>query len=287
MPLVSDQAAMPPVPEEVPGRVRRRDRMPLAVSSLGLWGVMVLGCLGYIAWANTLPPPEPDPRPAPRPNGFDACMAAAQKLAPIPVVGSEEQWLKAHVRAVRQETPSERAALDELRSAARAELRFPNNGDGRDPAFGPLTNALRRLIAASRVALEEGDRSLAVERALTGLELGSRLGRAGLLYYGLVSPAAARVIIDRLEPCLGGLSAAEARAAGRRVDAVLARLPTQAEVSRGHRRFALARFARDLRYGGANLLPARAVPGVLDRPLLRRLFWRLYPKPAAYRAADK
>lgn len=278
---------MPVVSDELPGRARRRGWMPLGISSVALSGVVLLGCLGYLRWANTLPPPEPDPRPMPSPNGFDAGMAAARKLTPIPIAGREEQWLAAHVQAVRQAAGSDSAALDELRAAARAEVRFPNDGDGRDPAFAPLNNALRRLIASSKVALEDGDRSLAVERALTGLEYGSRLGRAGLLYYGLVSPAAARVILDRLEPCVDGLSAAEARAAGRRVDAVLARLPAHADVARGQRRFALARFARELENGGPQMLPQRGVPKGLDHPSLRPLLWQLYPKPAAYRAADR
>ena len=95
------------------------------------------------------------------------------------------------------------------------------------------------------------------------------------------------MILDRLEPCVDGLSAAEARAAGRRVDAVLARLPAHAEVAGGQRRFALARFARELESGGAQMLPHGAVPKGLDPPFVRRLLWRLYPKPSAYRAADR
>src|SRR5690349_20127233 len=121
---------MPMLSEEIPAGGRRRGWVTLGLSGLTTGGAIALAGMGYIQWANTLPAREPDPRPPLLVNGFTPGMAVAGKLKQIPIFCSETQWLVDHAKLLREASPAELAALDELRAVARLELRIPKDGDG-------------------------------------------------------------------------------------------------------------------------------------------------------------
>src|SRR5688500_142680 len=96
------------------GKERTGGARAVGLGCAGLLAAAFVLCLGYLWWANALPPPEADNRVLPSPNGFDACAEGAAKLQPLPAT-SPVYSADAEPGKLRPLLRRDRAALDELR----------------------------------------------------------------------------------------------------------------------------------------------------------------------------
>jgi hypothetical protein len=260
-------------PEPRPGSARRWLAFGCGGSALLVFALFA----GYVWWANTPPPPEPTPAIAlPSPNGFDACVAATGKLPSVSSTSPLGQPMTADPAALRAALKPARPALNELRQALRLPYLTPpvTSPAAMFPYLAQFRQAARCFSAESRVAQSEGQRGDAIQRALDAVDFGGHAGRGGTLIHHLVGLALVAIGTAQAELCVEKLSAPEARAAGRRLDRVIAQFPTAADALRGERQFGLSALRGMFggRIDGAQI-GIRAGGG----PLVS-----LYPKPWAY-----
>lgn len=261
--------------------------------AMGCAAVVVLAgvCVtGYHYWANHLPPPEPEIVSLPSPNGFDACSAAAMLLPGANRNSALGNPNTASPAALKAALAPNRAALDNLRQAMRLPYLTPPI---RDPAtmfpyLASYREACREFAAESRVALADGHPDEAIQRALDAVELGTLAERGGVMIHGLVGVACIAIGQRQAEQCVGTLSAAGAHAAGKRLDAILAKSSTCAEVLEQERRQSLS-FLRHLLSGRASAKDLLGPDSGLPAPFngaLGGVAYSFYPKPWTYKALD-
>lgn len=253
-----------------------------AVGCGGAFAALLVVALGYVGWANYLPPPpEPDNIALPNPNGFDAVNAANIQIAAgySPALA---QPLKAKIGPLRKALRPVRPGLKVLRAALRLEYRVPRRSGNEAPAsFVMLGPAAQALAAESRVARTDGDIGTALDRALDVVELGAIADRGagisncrdGLELCGFGCLAAA--------PCLSGLDEKTARAAEQRTEKILARAAPYAEMVEEERRYVLAVY-RSLACS-RRIAESDGAESVWQRWLAYR--W-LYPKSRTYLLLD-
>jgi hypothetical protein len=267
---------------------RRSPLRGFAFGCLGVGTVLFLGLLGYLGWANLLPPPEPDNRVYPNPNGYDAVQAALLKLASEDPGPEVADWRYAHLARLRAAVLRDETALEELRKALRHEYLSPPFALH---TVRSVTSAQwgtgRRLAARSRVALADGQPGAAIGYALDAIQLGSKTMRGGVATQRLTAHGVTSIAVAAAEPCVSQLDASEARAAGGRLEGILRDIPPFSEMVREEARFALGS-ARDILTGrGGSLVPEG--PGVAPAAwasLKDGTVRFLYPKSWAYRNLD-
>jgi hypothetical protein len=248
--------------------------------------VCMVAAFGYLGWANTLPPLEPDQRVLPSPNGFDACAAAVANLPAQPSTGTP--W-DSDLAALRKDMIRARPGL----AALSAAVRLPYLSPPRDPnsvgSFAKYREATRQLSAAARLELADGRPGAAMERALDAIELGAKLGRGGPLFDSLVGSACISIGQSAAERCVSQLSVDESRAAGKRLDNIMAQLPEAAEVMEQERRHSLT-WARSVLAGRSPIAISPANLGDpttwIDRAKERTLLV-VYPKSWGYSQVDR
>lgn len=240
----------------------------------------------YLAWANVLPAPERDARVFPSPNGYDACVLAVAKLPAAPSTGAP--W-DSDLHALRSDVAQARPGL----AALSAAVRLPYLSPVRDPSsvgpFAQYREASRQLAGQARVELADGRPGRALERSLDVIELGAKMGRGGPVIDSLVGAACVAIGQNAAERCVSRLSAAEARAAGRRLDGILAQLPAPADVLDEERRHSLG-WVRNTLSGRAPIASspvnfgnsATWIDHVKERALLL-----VYPKSWGYYQVDR
>jgi hypothetical protein len=207
--------------------------------ALAMVGVPLL----YLAWA-LQPPPRlpPAPRSLPSPNGFDALQVCLHggDLAIAPPVPEDVGRLSAV--ELRSAVAHSKAGLENLRRAIRLEYVRPPVDDLRSPTFpySELRRAAGALTAESLRMLLEGRAAAAADSALDLIEMGRNVAAGGgtLVEY-LTALRCESFGGAALEPCVGRLSRAEADAAGRRLDVILARPTPVAEAFRAEKRLVL------------------------------------------------
>jgi hypothetical protein len=174
-----------------------------------------------------------------------------------------------------------------------AAVRLPYLAPPRNPndvtGFARYREASRQLSALVRLELIEGHPGSAVQRALDAVELGAKMGRGGSLIDSLVGIACAAIGQSAAERCIPRLSAAEAHAAGQRLDGILTQLPEPAEVMREERRQALI-WTRSVFAGRS---PIATSPASIGDPtnwiddLWARGLLVVYPKSWGYAQVDR
>src|SRR5688572_14808121 len=104
---MSTEPAVSRSPAEGPrsNRLRR-----LTFSCAGCLTLPAMCLIGYLVWANRLPPPEPENVVLPNPNGFDACVAAADRLIPAPEKHPVSDASRADLSLIRPFLRRDRAA---------------------------------------------------------------------------------------------------------------------------------------------------------------------------------
>ncbi|HTE20994.1 MAG TPA: hypothetical protein VK689_21725 [Armatimonadota bacterium] len=276
------------------GPTRRLTPLSVRYSTLAACACALLTLLpqmlsvAFFWWVNRpLPPPPIDRRVLPRPNGFDACVAAVRRLKPTPKDSPILRW-NAPPADVRRALLPDRAALHAVRQAMRLEYVTPPMRDYRDqfPYLEHYWDAGRRFVAESRLALAEGKPGTAIERALDAVELGSQTGRGGGVYHNLTASALAIMGVGQAGWVVDSLSAAEARAAGRRLDRITRRFPLAADAAREERRAALATargvFNGEIEFNEMTGTEEPATEGFFPAEL-----WAFYPRAQAYVAVDR
>jgi hypothetical protein len=269
------------------GRSRRiRGRNTLLAGCGATVMVFLLAGFAYLAWANVLPPPERDHRILPSPNGYDVCAAALANLQAAPSTGNP--W-DSDLQTLRADIAQARPSL----AALSAAVRLPYLSPARDPnsswQFAQYREASRQLVGQARVELADGRPGLAMEWTLDAIELGAKMGRGGPLIDSLVGIACASIGQNGSERCVSQLAQAEAHAAGRRLDGILAQLPAATEVIDEERRYSLAS-ARDTFAGRVPIASSPAQLGApvtwLDR-IKERVLLLVYPKSWGYQQVDR
>jgi hypothetical protein len=262
-------------------RTQKRRANPWLIGCGSLGALLAASFAAYLVWANRLPPPEPDSRVLPYPNGFDACVGAAMKLAKTPSTGPMANPERATPAELRPLLARDRAALDEVREGLRLPYVTPAlpNIAVESPYLEKFREAARRFSVESRVALAEGRPAEAVQRALDALDLGAHVGRGAPIIHNLAGGSCAAIGIAAAERCIPTLTAPEARAAGRRLDAIEGAWPSAADMFREERRLQL----RSLRatFGG------RPIDNEDGSARDRASVLTLYPKRWAYDSADR
>lgn len=277
---------MPPTHFE--GRVARRirGRNTLLGGCATSLVVVLLTLFAYFAWANVLPPLEADHRVYPNPNGYEACAAAVSGLPGLPSTGAP--WTSAPA-ALRRDLEPVQPRLAALSAAVRLPYLAPPRNSDNFSGLARYREACRQLSAQARLELVDGHPGAAIQRALDAVELGAKMGRGGSLIDSLVGIACAAIGQNAAERCISRLSATEARAAGQRLDGILAQLPEPVEVMREERRQSLW-WARSVFAGRTPIVTS---PASLGDPtnwvddLWARGLLLVYPKSWGYAQVDR
>lgn len=256
---------------------REAERKSLGLSCTGAAGVALFCVGGYFYWANYLPPPEAEPM-LPSPNGYDACLAAVTQLPATTTASPLLHLQTATPGDLRATLAPQKATLDALRRGLRLPYRVPpaqaaSGSTATIAVLGSYRDAARAFAGESRVAELGGRYGEAVQRALDAVELGSRVGRGGGANEVLLSLTCGAIGRQQAERGIRGLSAADARAAGRRLDTVLLQYPTLLEVLEETRRHDL-RMLRDAFSGRFAAGGGTVTPKTLS----------LYPRAWSFRA---
>jgi hypothetical protein len=272
-------------------RSRRHSARPLAFGCLGLFGVLLLGVLGYLGWANQLPPPEPDTRVMPSPNGYDACLAALMRAQQATGLRPPPDPDSLDVPAIRAAVTSYKPALDGVRTAMRLPYEMPpvDRANRPTPELLAFRNASRAFGLESRLAHEEGRSAEAIQRALDAIDLGARMGRGGTFLHSLVGLSCTAIGARPAEDLVKKLSAEEAHAAGVRLDGILREFPSSVSVMEGERRISLLS-TREILTGQSPLATsAVAFGGTASQVDLwkERALLFFYPKRWAYQRTDR
>lgn len=266
----------------------RHARVVPVLSSLTVLCVLAIP-VAYFVWANRLPAAEADDRVLPHPNGFDACVAAASSFEPSPRGSPLASLLRADPEVLRPLVRRDRRGLDQVRRAFALPYVTPALRDLSEPYpyLARYREAARRFGAESRIARADGRFREALMSSLDAIELGSRCGRGAGLVHSLAGAACAAIGIGQAEPCVGHLSASDARSAGRRLGRINAEFPPFADAVREERRMVLATL-RGV-FSGEVPLEEAMEEGYPDGdiPLERRVSFFWYPKSWAYSSLDR
>lgn len=238
MPLRSD--------DDTPSSKPRRARN-WAFGCFGTLAVLALLVWGYIAWANMLPPASPPPTVTlPNPNGYDAVMAVFPRVQRAPgnaEVSDNKVSMDALRKAVRQQKPY----LDELRAALKLPYRNPPLTDpdaSYTQGMAPARQVARALAAEGRVLLADGRPAEAWGSWLDAIEMGCKLPTGGVIIHELVGSALCTISIASADGNATGLSTAQARELGRRLDRIMQNRPAHADALREEKRFSLLWFRK-------------------------------------------
>lgn len=237
----------------------------------------LLGTAGLILWQNANAVPVvriPPPPPPPNPNAYDFYVRAAN-LARITVISDGgpklvmQQLGRPATRADEDaELARNRQALQTLRQGFAFSYQQPRFPPSSSQAFGYSAQfrSMARLLAfEARVKSARGDHGGAASSCLDALHLGGDMPRGATLIGSLIGNAVAAIGRSRLWDEANRLSAAEARAAARRLENIVARrVPyadvltedkwqTQAELADAFRRKSTAQVIRD--WTGAGSAP--------------------------------
>ena len=248
--------------------------------------VFMLAVFGYLAWANTLPPPERDRRVLPSPNGYDACALAMGNLPPL--TSPNAPW-GADIEVLRKDLAPARPGLAALSTAVRLPYMSPPSDPNNFRQFTHYREAARQLGASTRVELAAGHPGVAMDAALDAVELGAKLGRGGALLDSLVGVACIAIGQNGAERCVSHLSAEDAHAAGVRLDGIMLQLPEPADVMDEERRASLLMVRGAL----SGKSPIATSPAASGNPVnwwdnaKERVLLTLYPKSWGYRQVDQ
>jgi hypothetical protein len=270
---------------------RSTGRRAVAAGCGGLLVILLMFVFGYLNWANALPPREGSTRTLPNPNGYDACIAAAAKLSTFPESSALARPWRSDVNEVRKALQPRQQVLNELRQALRLPYLTPGAYDPNQPVgfFADYREAAREFSCEAQVALADGRRGEAVQRALDAVELGANTGKGGTLIHMLVGVACTQIGVAGAERCVDGLSAREARAAGARLDRIVAGFPNSGDVIDEERKYALEGL-RDVFAGRQPLQTVAAAVGSAPNPgdrVKERLLLTVYPKSWGFRRVDR
>ena len=213
--------------QTVKSRCRRR-ALVLCLAPLAL---ALLTGTGYVWFANQLPPVEKEERLFPYPNGFDVAVEIASRIPMLPKE-SPVHDPQADQTALDRALAPHRPVLAELRTTLKLEYMNPLVSDFQEP-FSYLARyreAARMMAAESRLARMRGQPAPAAGHALDIIEFASRVGNGGPLIQRLVMIAIASIGIAQLEASIPSLSADEAAAAGARLETLVPRFPTAAQI---------------------------------------------------------
>ena len=272
-------------------RPRRHGARPLAFGCLGLFGALIIAAIGYLSWSNQLPPLEPDTRVMPTPNGYDACLAAMASLEQATTIRPVPDRDTADLPTIRAALTAYRPALDAVRTALRLSFETPPlvSATVPTPELRQFRDASRAFALEARLAREEGRPGDAIQRALDAVDLGVRSERGGTFMSALVGQACTAIGVRSAEDVVPQLSAAEARAAGARLDRISQLLPSATAVLEGERRFVLLS-TREMLTGQLPIATSTAAFGGTPSRwdlLKERALLFVYPKRWGYQRMDR
>jgi hypothetical protein len=219
--------------------VRRSARVGWMVVPMGLAGlavVLLLGLWGYDYWANDVPPYRPPLPVMPSPNGYDRAAALTARLPSEPT-GMLPRWPDGTPQQLRLVVQPVLPTLDAIHATFQLQWQAP-------PALGltaPHQKVVRFrgadffLMAASRLAEQEGHGSMALQRGLDAMELAVRSVRGRTLLSGLEAVATVEVAFEgtgRIVPRLPAAAIPPALARVRRVRRLWPSIPEFLEADR-------------------------------------------------------
>lgn len=256
-------------------------------------GVLTGFCLvvfgGYLLWANQpLTLAERD-RTLPEPNGFVLALDAASRLTPSANGSPLANRGFTDPKVLREKLAPDQRNRDDLRKSLVLKWGIPPVQDNTQkfPYLPAFREGARQFAAESRVAVAEGRPGEAIERALDAVELGSRMSKGAPLIHYFVALSASAIGTDQADRVVPTLSAGQARAAGARLDRILARFPPVVDAFQEERWLTLSTLLRVYR-GELDLRAVTSEAGVERRPASGAPWYLfLYPKPQTFRALDR
>lgn len=267
---------------QAPKQTRKRS-VWLAAAAL-LSTLVGLGAIsGYLAWANRVPPLPPESRSYPQPNGLDHFLAASWKLPRF----SPRDPFQADLAALRREVNAQSAALRDLRAAVALPFMSPLiRSDRKLPTYSTeFTSAAWLFVAKARTELADGRAASALGWALDAVELGGKSGEGAPAFFQRQAQECSAFGTGMAELCLPYLSEAELSAASRRLDRLIAQLPSFAEIVEEDRRFLVASMHSALAQPAAEQLrPGSSGPLDLWDGYLR---YAWSPKPARLATTER
>lgn len=245
--------------------------------------VLFAGGMGYIGWSNRpLPPLRHPQRAQPAANGYFRLVETLNRITPLPRLTPLRRPMEAPLPLLREAVEADREDLAELRRLLRGpivssrQLRFPTPR---------CHEAFLLLTAQSRLERESGRTGKAFETALDTIALGAVVGREVDYRFAFFWT---RPVAEAARTYLPYLTAAEARAAGRRLEGILPRFPEWKDCVEQLRLETLlqARFALtdSRRFGQVLSLEEGDTPwgAFRDRALLS-----LYPRASGYAELER
>jgi len=241
---------------------------------VGVGGALtVFAVAGFLVWQNANAQPAvkiPPPPPLPNPNGYDFYVRAANLARTTNISQGGPKFVVQQLgrRATRAEEDAELANNAAALKTLRDGFAFPSRQKPTRsfiapfPEYAKLRSLARLLAFEARVKSARGDHTGAVNSGLDAMRLGEDFQRGGPLIAELVGIAIGAIGRQPLWKEANFLSAAEARAAARRLEAIRAlHVPyadvlaeekwiMQAGLSDEFRKKSAAQVVRDMTGGG-------------------------------------
>ncbi len=213
-------------------RAKRSDWSRAEKSLVGVGGALtVFAVAGFLVWQNANAQPAvqiPPPPPLPNPNGYDFYVRAANLAQTTNISQDGPKFVVQQLGrpATRAEEDAELANNALALKTLRDGFAFPSRQKANRSFTGPFPELaklrmLARLLAfEARVKSARGDHAGAAKSSLDALRLGEDLPRGGELIAELVGIAISAIGRRPLWTEADHLSASEARAAARRLEAI-------------------------------------------------------------------
>ena len=218
---------------------RRRGVLIAIGSGMTLVILLVAGGIGYWEWATSVPPYQPALPPLPNPNGRD--LASRALAAPTPRVMTPASFIgfpNLPPSQLRPYLAPRRARLDAVRASFRRPWRTRPPLSSMDTSFqryAAFRECARCFVAESLVAEDEGDGSLALQRALDAVELGGRIPAGGPMLDRLVGQAIHAIGMSRVDQIYQSASHESTAQALSRVRRIRKALPPLADTVENER----------------------------------------------------